>query len=91
MRKGYAELAGFGKPIMIAELGTLAHGGDEAGWYEAALSGLVQHYPRIQALVFFHVAWDTTVAGQPLDWSFASEPDVVSSVRRALGTWRPRG
>ena len=44
--KHYDFLLGLGKPIMIAEFGTLAVGGEQAEWYRSALTGLNQRYPR---------------------------------------------
>jgi hypothetical protein len=83
----YPALAAFGKPIMLAEFGSLAVGGDRAEWYRQALADLPTLYPAVRSILFFHVAQDATVTYQTLDWSFVDDPDVVLAVRRALATW----
>ncbi|KYF55867.1 cellulase, partial [Sorangium cellulosum] len=80
----YERLAPLGKPMMIAELGTLAAGGDRARWYEEALTGFAERHPAVKALLFFHVASDATVTHEPLSWAFADDPAVAGAVRRAL-------
>jgi len=81
----YETLAAFGKPIMIAEFGSLAVGGDRAEWYEHALRDLETRYPRVRSLLFFHVDHDQTVSYQALDWGFADDPVIVQAIRRSLG------
>ena len=81
----YARLAGFGKPIMVAEFATLAVGGDRAAWYRDALRSLKTRYPAVRALLFFEVAHDQTVTYQVLDWSIARDTAVLDVVRRELG------
>jgi hypothetical protein len=79
-----AFLEGFGKPIIIAELGTLSVGGDRAAWYRDALTDIERRHPRVKALVFFHVSSDATVTRQALDWSFEEDTAVLGAVREAL-------
>jgi hypothetical protein len=44
-----------GKPIMVAELGTVEEGGSKADWFRKALKyELKQLFPRIEALVYFN-------------------------------------
>jgi hypothetical protein len=44
-----------GKPIMIAELGTVEDGGSKAEWFRKALKHeLKQLFPRVKALVYFN-------------------------------------
>jgi hypothetical protein len=50
----YPVLAGFGKPVMIAEFGSLSTGGDRLAWYREALTGLPQQYPAVKASLFFN-------------------------------------
>ena len=61
----YHELAGAGKPLMIAELGSLATGGDRGEWNRAALTYLPAYMPRVRALLFYHAGADATVAAVP--------------------------
>lgn len=84
----YDRLASFGKPVMIAEFGSLAVGGDRAEWYRQALDSLPQRYPAVRAVLFFQVRGDQTVTYQKVDWSFMDDSAVVASVRSSLG-WAP--
>jgi hypothetical protein len=85
----YPRLASFGKPIMVAEFGSLAVGGDRAAWYRAALANLPQRYPEVKALLFFQAKDDQTVTYQKLDWSIESDPALVRTVAAAIRTWAP--
>jgi len=82
-------LEGFGKPIMIAEFGSLAVGGDRAEWFRRALVGFRQRFPAVHALLFFHVDDDATVTPQTVNWSFLDEPTVVRVVRESLADTTP--
>lgn len=83
----YQDLASWGKPIMIAELGSLAVGGDRAAWYREALDAIPRDYPAVKAVLFFHVSSDATITYQALDWSFADDPAIIETVRDALASW----
>jgi hypothetical protein len=87
--KHYGRLAALGKPVMVAELGSLAVGGDRAAWYREALTGLPERYPAVKAVLLFHVAGDATVTYQKLDWSFAGDAAVARTVADALRPWAP--
>jgi hypothetical protein len=87
--KKYAELNAIGKPIMIAEFGTLAIGGDAAAWYRDALTDLPTRLPNVRALLFFHVQGDATITYQALDWTFTGDSLLTSVIRRALSPWTP--
>lgn len=84
----YPLLASLGKPVMIAEFGSLAVGGDRAAWYRTALTNLPSRYPAVRGLLFFEVSNDQTVTYQKVDWSLASDPDVARAVAAALHGWR---
>jgi beta-mannanase len=86
----YDRLAAFGKPIMIAELGSLAVGGDRAAWYEDALADLPARYPAVAAVLFFHVAGDQTVTYQKVDWSLAGDSTITRTIAGAVRSWGPR-
>lgn len=77
-------LAGYGKPVMVAEFGTIAVGGDPAEWYRAALDDFRARFPAVKALLFFHVESDATVTRQALDWTFHRDSAVVRAVREEL-------
>lgn len=86
----YDELHRVGKPILIAEFGSLAVGGDRAEWYRDALVDLPRLYPAVRSVLFFEVASDATVTPKALDWSIAGDPGVVRAVREAIGQWPGR-
>lgn len=80
----YDSLVGFGKPIMVAEFGTLEVGGNRAEWYQEALDDFRQRFPEVRALLFFHVQGDRTVTRQAIDWSFTGDSAVVRVIRSTL-------
>ncbi len=82
-----AVLTRYGKPVMIAEFGSLVTGGDRTVWFEEALTGLPDRYPLVRALLFFNVRADNTVTLQPLDWTFTHDPPAIARVARAIGAW----
>ena len=84
----YAQLAELGKPVMIAEFGSLAVGGNRTRWYADALTSLPGTYSAIRALLFFEVTSDRTVTYQAVDWSIRSDRAVLEAVRDATGSWR---
>lgn len=83
----YELLAAFGKPIMIAEFGTLAVGGDRAAWFRDALVDLPARHPAVRALLFFHVASDQTVTYQRVDWTVTGDSASLAEIRRAVAGW----
>lgn len=87
----YDKLAAFGKPIMIAELGSLAVGGDRARWYADALGELTTRRPAIRAVLFFHVSGDQTSTYQPVDWTVVNDTTALTAIRSALIGWAPGG
>ena len=82
----YPRLAAFGKPIMIAELGSLAVGGDRNEWYEKAIASIPQSYPAVRAVLFFHARGDQTVTYQKVDWTIVSDSSLSATVRRSLAS-----
>ena len=83
-------LTGFGKPLMIAEFGTLSAGGDRSVWFRSALDGIRNRYPGVQALLFFHVEQDGTVTRQAVDWGFRDDAGVAETVKEMLDVLEPR-
>ncbi len=81
----YDFLAGFGKPIMVAEFGTIEVGGERADWYREALARVRREYTEVQGLIFFHVESDATVTRQTLDWTILGDSALVRAVREGLG------
>lgn len=80
----YDRLAAFGKPIMIAEFGSLAVGGDRIEWYRQALTSLRSRYPGVRSLVFFHTSADRTVTYQQVDWTITNDAALAQAIADAL-------
>jgi hypothetical protein len=72
----------FERPIMIAELGSVSLGGNQAQWYGAAMERITTRYPRTGAIVLFNNPVDRTFPGAVIDWSIDSNPDVLDVFRR---------
>lgn len=85
----YSRLASFGKPVMVAEFGSLAVGGNRAEWYQSALTALPQQYPAVKALLFFDASSDQTVTYQKVDWRVGTDTAVAAAVARAIAPWSP--
>lgn len=85
----YQRLAGIGKPVMIAELGSLRVGGDRAAWYRDALTELPSRHPAVKAILFFNASDDQTVTLQKVEWSFRQDPEVAAAIRDAMAPWAP--
>lgn len=83
----YPRLAAFGKPVMIAELGSLAVGGDRARWFREALEDLPARYPTVRSVLFFHAADDRTVTYQAVDWTLTRETEPAATIRQAVAAW----
>jgi hypothetical protein len=76
----YPRLAEFGKPILVAEFGSLGVGGDRHAWYRDALESLSTDYTQVKGLLFFHTPADRTVTYQQVDWTVTDDP----ALRRML-------
>ncbi len=64
------------KPLMIAEYGSQTAGPTKrAAWLDAAHAALVQKFPRILAVVYFH-------SNSEHDWTLYDEPDALAAFRR---------
>lgn len=85
--KYYEELAEFNKPILIAEFGSLAVGGDRAKWYAEALKDFPMRFPTVRALIFFHNKSDGTTTYQSLNWYFVEENDITAAIRSQIKSW----
>jgi beta-mannanase len=51
----YAAVAGINKPLIIAETGTTAAGGDKAAWITSAFTTEINSFPRVSAVIYFDV------------------------------------
>jgi hypothetical protein len=82
-------LTPYGKPVMIAEFGSLAVGGDRAAWYREALADLPTRHPEVKAVVVYGASRDATVTQQTLDWSVTPDSATVRAVAGELARWAP--
>jgi len=57
VRPTYDALLGFGKPIMISEIGTVARGGDAGRWIARAMSAVQRDYAEVKAVVWFSYSY----------------------------------
>ena len=85
----YPRLASFGKPIMIAEFGSLAVGGNRVAWFSDALSDLPQKYPGVKSLLFFNAKDDRTLTNRKLDWFIDGDPALIDAIASAVKRWTP--
>jgi hypothetical protein len=85
--KHYDVLAAYGKPIMVAEFGSLAVGGDRAEWFREALAAFPQRFADVRALLFFHVQADRTLTYQPLEWALLKDSASVAAIRTEIAGW----
>jgi Glycosyl hydrolase family 26 len=88
LEKAYPALEKLGKPIMVTEFGTLAKGGDPAGWYAQAFADMKAKYPKIRSVIFFNQPRDVTLSTEPLDWSMLQSPRATAKVEAALRSSR---
>lgn len=82
--KHYADLEAFDKPILIAEFGSLAVGGNRSKWYADAFADFEIKYPKVKGLIFFHHGNDASTTYQSLNWQITAEPAVLDSIRTHL-------
>lgn len=69
----------FGKPIMLAEVGSSASGGDRRDWWIDAYRQLPR-YPRIRAMVIFDNPACSNTTGIPVDWGFTQTPGILPAL-----------
>ncbi|MGM0947084.1 MAG: glycoside hydrolase family 26 protein [Bacteroidota bacterium] len=83
----YEELATYEKPILLAEFGSLAVGGNRAEWYSKALKEFPKRYPQVKALIFFHNKNDATTTYQALNWYFIDDTAILKAIKTQFHTW----
>lgn len=79
----YPALSAFKKPIMITEFASLRVGGDRVEWYKEAVNSF-KNYPRLKAVLFFHVGDDNTTTYKALNWQIIQDDEVLRVMRRAI-------
>ena len=86
--KDYPELAKFGKPIMLAEFGSLNVGGNRAKWFADALKDMPKKYPLIKSILYFHYPADETLTNKKVSWYFIEDQDVLDSIKVTVSHWK---
>lgn len=86
----YDRLRGFGKPIAVAEFGSLSVGGDRTAWYADALRALPRAYPEVKALLLFHTPSDQTVTYQQVDWTVTGDAALTRTIADGLRALAPQ-
>ena len=71
---------------MIAEFGSLAYGGDRAGWYRDALTDFRRRFPAVHAILFFNVKSDQSATQQAVDWTFADDSLTLRTLAGAFAS-----
>jgi len=69
----------YGKPILIAEVGSVAQGGNKSNWYRDMFHDLATgSFPLIKGAVMFDLEQATTPEGMPADLSFTGYYDQIN-------------
>lgn len=85
--KSYEKIDSFAKPVMITEFGSLNVGGDRAQWFSDAMRSIVQKYPAIKSVVFFHQNKDKTITDKEVSWYFIEDKKTKDSIATQLKLW----
>jgi hypothetical protein len=76
----------FGKPVILAEVGTTGFGGDRTDWWRDAFLALGNgSYPEVRAVVIFDNPACINSTGIPVDWGFSRAQGVLKTLRPLLG------
>jgi cellulose synthase/poly-beta-1,6-N-acetylglucosamine synthase-like glycosyltransferase len=79
-----------GKPVILAEFGSLKLGGNQQNWVKNAFRSIDSHFKEIEGLVFFNSRFDTNlppaadIQNNRLDWSIDSLPFISAKYREPL-------
>jgi cellulose synthase (UDP-forming) len=76
-RATYDQLAGYGKPIMFSEIGTVGIGGNEARWISDAMTDFSSEYPLLKAVVWFDSPYEGEI-------DFSLDGDAGAAMSEAL-------
>ncbi|WP_297334989.1 glycosyl hydrolase [Algoriphagus sp.] len=85
--KYYEEFAAFKKPILLAEFGSLAVGGNRPAWYGKAFKDFPHRFPQVKGLIFFHNKNDATTTFQSLNWYLIQDTETLTEIKKQLHTW----
>jgi len=72
----------FGKPVILAEVGTTGYGGSRTDWWRDAILSLGGGaFPEVRAVVIFDNPACVNSTGIPVDWGFTSADGVLPILR----------
>jgi len=72
----------FGKPVILAEVGSTGYGGSRTDWWRDALLSLrAGAFPEVRAVVVFDNPACVNTTGVPVDWGFTSAEGVLPVLR----------
>ncbi len=74
----YAAYAAIGKPLMIAETGSVEGGGDKAAWVSALAPAMKTSFPAVKAFVYFDTFDELNKTDWKIDTSVATRAAFVA-------------
>ena len=80
----YDKLEKINKPIMICELGSLTVGGDRSEWFKDAMYEIINDYPLIRSIVFYHYPRDISVTDYAVSWRIKNDTETVRKIKEFL-------
>jgi|WetSurMetagenome_2_1015567.scaffolds.fasta_scaffold00317_12 hypothetical protein len=79
----YDAVKRYGKPVVVAEAGCAASGGNKNDWYRNLFHDLaLGNFPLIKGLVLFDTPHGNTPAGLSVDLGFSSDETVFSEINK---------
>lgn len=76
----------FGKPVILAEVGTTGYGGSRTDWWRDAFLALrTGTFPEVRAVVIFDNPACINTTGIPVDWGFSRADGVLKVLKPLLG------
>lgn len=78
----YGSVKGYGKPIMIAETGTVSEGGNKKEWYRDMFQSLAAgSFPGVKALVLFDNPSSKAPNGLPVDLAMTTDSTAYAALK----------
>jgi hypothetical protein len=75
----------YGKPMLVAEVGSSDFGGNKEDWYRDLFKVLRSpSWPRVRAVVLFDNPSGATSTGLPVDWALSTLPHAMVRIGRDL-------
>lgn len=72
----------YGKPVILAEVGSTGHGGSRKDWWrDAALALRDGAFPEVRAVVAFDNPACQNTTGEPVDWGFGQAEGALDAMK----------